>query len=398
MKNMRKYVLAGVSAAVVSFSAAAQAETVKVGLIAPFSGPFAVWGTQFKMGVEAFQKVYGNEVNGHKIEVIYRDSGGINPAKTRQHAEELIIREKARFLTGFTMTPNALSVAEIINETKIPAIIMNAATGMITRRSPYFARVSMTIPQYIRPVGEWASKVAKKKTAYTIVSDYAPGHDAEIYFEKGFQANGGKMLGKDRAPLSTTDFAPYLERAAKSGAEAVYIFVPAGAPSIAAIREFAKRGLKDKGVLLLCGGEVQEIFLPAIGDDVVGAISGLHYTETRDSEENKKFRKALNDLYGEKKGIPDIATVGAFDGMKLIYEAVRKHGPKVTGDQAIAMYKGMKWESPRGPVMIDPVERDIIQNVYLRKVEKKDGKLVNVDFYTAPMIKDPWKEENPAKK
>ena len=309
---MKKFIAGAASAALISLAGAAQAETVKVGLIAPFSGPFAVWGAQFKMGVEAFQKVNGMEVNGHKIEVVYRDSGGINPAKTRQHAEELIIREKARFLTGFTMTPNALSVAEIINETKIPAIIMNAATGMITRRSQYYARVSMTIPQYIKPVGDWAAKVAKKKTAYTIVSDYAPGHDAEVYFAKGFEKNGGKILGKDRAPLSTSDFAPYLERAAKSGAEAVYIFVPAGAPSIAAIREFAKRGLKDKGVLLLAGGEVQEIFLPAIGDDVVGAISGLHYTETRDSAENKKFRKALEDLYGKQKGIPDIATVGAW--------------------------------------------------------------------------------------
>lgn len=394
-----KKLLCGVAVVcLLSMSGQAGAETVKVGLLAPFSGPFAVWGSQFKMGVEAFQKVYGGEVNGHKIEVVYRDTGGINPAKTRQHAEELIIREKVRFLTGFTMTPNALAVAEIINETKIPAIIMNAATGMITRRSPYFARVSMTIPQYIKPVGDWAAKVAGKKTAYTIVSDYAPGHDAEIYFSKGFEANGGKVLGKDRAPISTTDFAPYLERAAKSGAQAVYIFVPAGTPSIAAIREFAKRGLKDKGVLLLAGGELQEIFLPAIGDDVIGAISGLHYTETRASEENRKFRQALDALYGKQKGIPDIATVGAWDGMKLVYEAVRKHGPKVTGDQAIALYKGMKWESPRGPVMIDAQERDIVQNVYLRKVEKKDGKLINVDFYTAPMIKDPWKEENPAKK
>lgn len=396
MKNT--FIGAVAAAALVAASAAAQAETVKIGLIAPFSGPFAVWGTQFKMGVEAFQKVNGKEVNGHKVEVLYRDTGGINPAKTRQHAEELIIREKVKFLTGFTMTPNALSVAEIANETKIPVVIMNAATGMITRRSPYYVRVSMTIPQYAKPIGVWAAKEGKKKTAYTIVSDYAPGHDAEVYFSKGFEESGGKMLGKDRAPLSTTDFAPYLERASKSGAEAVYIFVPAGAPSIAAIREFANRGLKKKGVALMAAGEIQEILLPAIGEDVLGTISGLHYTETRDTKINKDFRKALFELYGEKKGIPDIASVAAWDGMKLVYEAIRKFGPKVTGDQAIGMYKGMKWESPRGPVMIDPKERDIIQNVYLRKVEKRDGKLVNIDFYTAPMVKDPWKEENPAKK
>ncbi|MGE3645879.1 MAG: ABC transporter substrate-binding protein, partial [Beijerinckiaceae bacterium] len=341
---MRKTVFAAALAGALTLAGAAAAETVKVGFIAPFSGPFAVWGTQFKMGVEAFQKINGLEVNGHKIEIVYRDTGGINPAKTRQFAEELLLRDKIRFLAGFTMTPNALAVADVINEAKIPAVIMNAATGMITRKSPYYVRVSMTIPQYVAPIGEWAAKEAKKKTAYTIVSDYAPGHDAEIYFSKNFEANGGKMLGKDRAPVNTTDFAPYLERASKSGAEVVYIFVPAGTPSISAIREFAKRGLKGKGVMLLAAGEIQEILLPAIGDDVLGTVSGLHYTETRGSKLNQDFRKALTELYGADKGIPDIASVAAWDGMKLIYEAVAKFGPKVTGDQAIGFYKGMKWE------------------------------------------------------
>jgi len=394
---MHKLIASAASVALIAAAGAAQAETVKVGLIAPFSGPFAVWGKQFKQSVEAFQKVNGTSVNGNKIEVIYRDSGGINPAKTRQHATELILRSKVRFLTGFTMTPNALSVAQILNKTKIPAVIMNAATGFIVRKSPYYVRTSMTVGQYVMPTAVWASKVKKLKTAYILVSDYAPGHDAEKYFEKGFVSGGGKIVGKDRMALKTTDFAPFMERAAKSGAQSVYIFVPAGAPSTAAIREFAKRGLKDKGVVLLAGGEVQEIFLPAIGDAVVGTVSGMHYTETRDSDLNKRFRKALVDLHGPG-AIPDIASVGAWDGMKLIYEAVRKFGPKVTGPQAIGMYKGMKWESPRGPVMIDPKERDIVQNVYLRRVEKRNGKLVNVDFYTSKMARDPWQLENPLKK
>ena len=394
---MKTIIAGAASIALIAAAGAAKAETVNVGLIAPFSGPFAVWGKQFKQSVEAFQKVNGDSVKGHKVNIIYRDSGGINPAKTRQHAEELILRSKVRFLTGFTMTPNALSVAEIISETKIPAVIMNAATGFIVRKSPYYVRASMTVAQYVKPTAIWAAKEAKIKTAYILVSDYAPGHDAEKYFEKGFVESGGKILGKDRMALSTSDFAPFMERAAKSGAESVYIFVPAGAPSTSAIREFAKRGLKKKGVKLLAGGEVQQIFLPAIGDDVIGTISGMHYTETRNSELNKKFRKALTDLHGPK-AVPDIASVGAWDGMKLIYAAIEKHGPKVTGDQAINLYKGMKWESPRGPVMIDPVERDIVQNVYLRKVVKKDGKLVNEDFYTAKMVKDPWQLENPIKK
>jgi branched-chain amino acid transport system substrate-binding protein len=399
---MKKIISGAASAALMTIAGltmtgTARAETVNVGLIAPFSGPFAVWGKQFKESVEAFQKANGKTVKGHTINVIYRDSGGINPAKSRQHAEELILREKVRFLTGFTMTPNALAVAEIINETKIPAVIMNAATGFIVRKSPYYVRASMTVAQYVKPTGLWAAREGKMKTAYIMVSDYAPGHDAEKYFEKGFIEGGGKIVGKDRMAISTTDFAPYMERASKSGAEAVYIFVPAGAPSTSAIKEFAKRGLKKKGVKLLAGGEVQEIFLPAIGDDVIGTISGVHYTETRDSEANKAFRKALTDTHGPNT-VPDMASVGAWDGMKLIYAAVEKFGPKVTGDQAIGMYKGMKWESPRGPVMIDPNERDIVQNVYLRKVEKRDGKLVNIDFFTTKMAKDPWQLENPVKK
>jgi len=394
---MKSLVVGAAVAALLAVSGAAQAETVKVGLIAPFSGPFAVWGAQFRMGVEAFQKVHGNSVNGHRIEVIYRDVGGVNPARTRQHAEELILRERVRFLTGFTMTPNTLAVAEIANETKIPVVIMNAATGMITRQSPYFVRASMTIPQYVRPIGTWAAKEGGIKTAYTIVSDYAPGHDAEIYFSQGFEEHGGKVLGKDRVALATTDFAPFLERAARSGAQAVYIFVPAGAPSVAAIREFANRGLKAKGVTLLAAGEVQDLFLPAIGEEVIGTVSGLHYTAANPSELNQTFRKALTELYGADS-VPDIAAVGAWDGMKLIYEAVAKHGPKVTGDQAMELFKGMEWESPRGPVKIDPEERDIIQNVYLSRIEKVDGKMVNVPFYTEPMVKDPWKLDNPAKK
>ena len=194
-----------------------------------------------------------------------------------------------------------------------------------------------------------------------------------------------------------TDFAPYIERAGNSGAQAVYVFIPAGAPSVSLVREFAKRGLKDKGVKLLAGGEVQEIFLPAIGDDVIGTISSAHYTETNTNPENVLLRKTLVEMFG-KDATPDMGTVGAWDGTKLIYDAIKQFGPKITGDQFVNFAKGRKWDSPRGPIMIDPVERDIVQQVYMRKVEKRDGKLVNIDFFTSGMVKDPWKESNPAKK
>ncbi|MGE3246878.1 MAG: ABC transporter substrate-binding protein [Beijerinckiaceae bacterium] len=396
MKREGAILAAGLFAAIAS-SAGAAAETIRIGHISNFSGPFAVWGQQFKRSIEAYQKVHGDTVNGNKVEVLYRDVGAVNPARARQLAEELILRDKIKVLTGFSLTPNAMAVAEVLTESKTPLVIFNAATSVIPRMSPYYVRVSTTVQQYVRPLGLWAGRTGKKKTAYTMVSDYAPGHDAEEAFIDGFTKAGGKVLGKDRIPLATTDYAPYMERAANSGAEDVYIFMPAGTPSIAIIREFAKRGLKAKGMRLLTGGEVQEIYLPAIGDDVVGTISALHYTETNTTAENAKLKQTFKDMFG-KDAIPDMGAVAAWDGMHLIYEAIRALGPKFTGDQFIAFARGKTFNSPRGPIMIDPVERDIVQNVYIRKVEKRGGKLVNVDFYTEKMVKDPWKEARPPKK
>lgn len=391
---MKAFKGALVGAALLASAATASAEVIKIGLIANFSGAFAVWGQQFKQSVEAFQKVNGNSVNGHEIQFVYRDNGGADPAKSRQLAEELILREKVKFLTGFDLTPNALAVAELITEAKVPTVIFNAATSIITRKSPYFVRTSMTIQQYVAPLPDWAFKEGGIKTVYSLVSDYAPGHDGEEIFVRRFEALGGKIVGKDRIPLNATDFAPYLERAAASGAQAIYLFLPAGSPSVAFVREFAKRGLKEKGIKLLGGGETQEVYLPAIGDDAVGVITSAHYTETNSNPENVALRKTLVEMFG-KDATPDMGTVGAWDGMRLIYDAIKEFGPKITADQFVNFAKGRKWNSPRGPIMIDPVERDIIQQVYIRRVEKVDGKLVNVDFYTSPMIKDPWKENNP---
>ncbi len=395
--HMRRIVVAFAAGVLATTATAGLADTIKIGHISNFSGPFAVWGQQFKRSIEAYQKVHGDTVNGHKIEVLYRDVGAVNPAKARQLAEELILRDKIKVLTGFSLTPNALAVAEVITESKTPLVIFNAATSVITRKSPYYVRISLTVQQYIRPLGVWAGKNSEKKTSYTLVSDYAPGHDAEEAFVSGFTSSGGKVLGKDRIPLATTDYAPYMERAASSGAEYVYIFMPAGAPSIAIIREFAKRGLKQKGMKLLTGGEVQEIYLPAIGDDVIGTISSLHYTETNTNPENILIRKTFTEMFG-RDAVPDMGAIGAWDGMHLIYEAVKALGPKFTGDQFVEFAKGKTFKSPRGPILIDPIERDVIQNIYIRRVEKRDGKLVNIDVYTEKMVKDPWKEAHPLKK
>ncbi len=389
MKFLLKLALAG---SLVMSTTAAFAQTVKIGLLAPFSGPFAVWGTQFKQSVEAFQKIHGDSIKGSKIEIIYRDNAG-DPARTRQLAEEMILREKVSFLTGFSLTPEALAVAELITEAKVPAVIMNSGTAIITRKSPYFVRTSFTVNMFAEPIPAWFEK-EKIKSVYILVSDYAPGHDIQAAVAGHANKLGVKILGQERIPLSTTDFAPYMERAANANPEVVYMFMPAGAPSIAIVREFAKRGLKDKGIKLAGSGEVQEVYLPSIGDDVIGTISGFHYTETNTNPQNVLLRKTLVEMFGPN-AVPDAGSVGAWDGMRLMYDAISEIGPKINGDQFIAFAKGRKWDSPRGPISIDPVERDIIQNMYLRRVEKRDGKLVNIDIMTVPNVRDPWKIANP---
>lgn len=372
---------------------AAQAEVVKVGIIAPFSGPFARWGEQFTQAIKVFQKHNGTTVKGHTVEVIYRDVGGPDPAKSRQLAEELILREKVQFLGGFAFTPNALAIAELITEAKVPAVLMNAATAVITRRSPYFVRSSFTAPQVAAPIGQWAPKNGMKKVV-VLVSDYGPGHDMEATFIKHFKANGGEVPEAIRVPLATTDFAPFYERVLKHKPDAMFMFGPGGPSSVGMINTWASR-LRPAGVKLLVTNETQEIDLPKIGKSAIGVIGSSHYTETVDNPLNNALRKDLTGLFGPN-AVPDTATVSAYDGMKLIYMVIDKLGPRPDALAAVNAMRGAEFASPRGPIRIDPKERDIIQNVYLRRVEERGGRLVNINFATIPMVRDPWKDENPS--
>lgn len=240
-------------AALLALNGMAAADIVKVGVIGVFSGGFARWGEQFKQAIEVYQKHNGDSVNGHKIEILYRDAGGPDPAKARQLAEELILREKVQFLAGFAFTPNALSVAQLITEAKVPTVIFNAATASVTRRSPYFVRVSFTLPQDTAPVAEWAPKNGIKKVV-TLVSDYAPGHDAEIQFLKTFKEGGGEIAESIRVPLSTTDFAPFFERVLNQKPDAMFMFGPGGPASVSMINTWAFR-LKPAGIQLLTTNE-----------------------------------------------------------------------------------------------------------------------------------------------
>ena len=398
-----KWMLGAVTAAALSLSAgaASAAEIFKVGLIADFTGAFATWGSQFQQAIDAYQAVHGKTVKGPdgkeiEIQFITRDVASQGPDKAKQLAEELVLREKVKMLAGFDLSPHAMSVADISQQAKIPVVIFNAATASITRGSPYYIRVSMTIPQNVVPLAQWSIKNGIK-TVYMITSDYAPGYDAENFFKKEFEKLGGRVIGSARSPITETNFGVYMEKVLQAKPDALYMFQPAGAPSIALVKAYAERGLKAAGIKLLGTGETQEIMMGGYSDDVIGTVTSFHYTEGNKNPENVKMVAQIKKMFGEKAGT-DIASVAAWDGTDLIHRSVAALGPNADGLKYVDFMKNQKLDnSPRGPMAIDPVERDVVQNMYIRRVEKKDGKYVNVDIDTVPMVKDPWKIDNPPK-
>ena len=365
-------------------------EPLKIGVIAPFSGPFADYGRQFEGGIKAFMKVNGATVAGRKVEILYRDTTGPNPEIAKRHAQELVTRDKVDFLAGFGLTPEALAVADVATEAKKPMVVMNAASSVVTTRSPYIARFSMTLPQVSAPMGTWAAKNGIK-TVYILVSDFAPGIDSENAFKKEFEAQGGKVVDAVRTPLRNPDFAPYIQRIKDAKPNAVFVFVPAGEQSISFMKAFEERGLAKEGIRVIGPGDVtDDDVLNAIGEPVVGVITSHHYSAAHDSPENRAFVKAFGEVQKELKR-PNFMGVGGYDGMAAIAEVVKKLGNKIDGDQAMEILKNMKLTSPRGPIAIDPATRDIVQTVYIRKVEKRGNEYWNVEFDKFENVKDPGK-------
>ena len=372
----------------VAFSATAQ--PVKIGVIAEFSGPFADYGTQIHNGMKTYLKMHGDTFGGRKIEIITRDTTGAAPEVAKRLAQELITRDNVDILAGFGLTPNALAVAPIDAEAKKPMVIMNAATSVITTRSPYIVRVSHTLPQDTQPIAQWAWKNGIKR-AYTLVSDYGPGQDAEAAFVKAFKAAGGQVIDSIRTPLQNPDFAPFLQRIKDSKPEAVFVFLPPGSQTIAFIKGYEERGLKGAGIKLIATGDLTDDgVLQAMGDPTLGLITSFHYSAAHDSPENKAFVKAYAEVNGTKYR-PNFMACAGYDGMAAIAEALKKTNGSTDPDKFLAALKGMKLMSPRGPIMIDPETRDIVQTVYIREVKKVNGELYNVEFDKFPDVKDPGK-------
>ncbi|MFC5458190.1 ABC transporter substrate-binding protein [Massilia niabensis] len=382
---------AAATAATFAFTPAAHAQdTIKVGVIAPFSGPFADYGKQMQGGIKAWMAQHGNTVAGKKIQVIYKDTTGPAPEVAKRLAQELVVRDKVDFLAGFGLTPEALAVAPIAQQSKKPMIIMNAATSVITTKSNYIARFSMTLPQISAPMADWAVK-NKIRNVVTVVADYGPGIDAEKAFSDRLVKNGGKIVEASRVPLRNPEFAPFIQRIKDAKPDAVFVFVPAGEQSIAFMKGYRERGLAAAGIKVIATGDLtDDHVLPAMGDNTLGVITTFHYSAAHKSPENDAFLKSFASA-NPQGGRPNFMAVGAYDGMNAIYQVSNKLGGKIEGDKAMAVLKGMKIQSPRGPIMIDPATRDIVQTVYVRKVEKVNGQPYNVEFDQFRDQKDPGK-------
>jgi branched-chain amino acid transport system substrate-binding protein len=366
--------------------------TVKIGVVMSFSGQFADPGSQIDNGIKLYMKEHGDTVAGKKIEIIRKDNGGVAPDVAKRLSQELIVRDKVDMLAGFDLTPNALAAADVSAQAKKFMVNMNAATSIITTKSPYMVRTSFTVPQVNEALGSWAYKSGARK-AYTLVSDFSPGHDGEGAFQRAFKEAGGEIIGSARYPVANQDFTAFLQRAKDLNPDVLYIWVPGGPQPAAIGKAVAERGIDLKKTKVLGQGELTfDEALKGMGDAGLGFITAFHYDHNHQSAKNRKF---VTDYNAEFKRNPDMFSVGGYDGMHVIYEALKKTKGDTDGDALIAAAKGLAWESPRGQMSIDPETRDVVQTVYIRRVEKVNGQLVNVEFDKLENMKDPFKARMP---
>lgn len=374
---------AGITAAMPSFAAAA--EPFRIGLIVPMSGPFASTGKQIDAAVRLYLQQHGATVAGRAVQVILKDDGGVSPDVTKRLAQELVSRDKVQVLAGFGLTPLAFAAAPVATQARVPMIVMAAATSVIPQRSPYIVRTGFTLAQVTAPMAQWAAKNGIRKVV-TLVSDYGPGLDAEKVFVKGLTAGGGTIVESLRAPLRNPDYAPFLAKVRDLKPDALFVFVPSG-EGAAVLKQFTERGLAAAGVRLICTGDVlDDDLMASIGPAAAGVVSSHHYSAAHPSAENKAYVDAFQKA---NKGLrPNFHSVGAYDGMHLICQALRKTGGDSNGDKLLAAMKGMSWTSVRGPVTIDAATRDIVQTVYIRKAEAVDGAYYNVEFDQVDKVRD----------
>ncbi|MCA1404410.1 ABC transporter substrate-binding protein [Ensifer sp. IC3342] len=384
---MKRTILAALAA--LAMSGAAEADTIKVGVIGPFSGPFALQGKNFKAGIDAYMALNGSKVGDDDVEVIYRDVPQADPAQSKALAQELVVKEGVQYLAGFYFTPDAMAVTPLLEQGNVPLVIMNAATSAIVTKSPLAVRTSFTLWQTSTPIAKVAKDAGVSKVIL-VVSDYGPGVDAENAFKKAYEAVGGEIVEAVRMPLATNDFSPIMQRIKDSGAEGVFAFLPSGPTTLGFVKAYNENRLKDAGIKLFAPGDLtQESDLPALGEAALGLQTTFHYAVSHDSPENKAFVEAAGKAIGNPAEL-SFPAVGAYDGMHVIYKMIEATGGEQDAQKAVDAVKGLSWTSPRGPVSIDPESRHITQNIYLREVAKaEDGSYYNKEIQTFEKQGDP---------
>jgi branched-chain amino acid transport system substrate-binding protein len=381
--------LGGLAAALFAALPASAQQPIRIGMINVYSGQFADAGIQLDNGAKTYMQQHGDTVAGRKIEIIRKDVGGVAPDVAKRLAQELVVRDNVDILAGFLLTPNALAAADVSTQAKKFMVVMNAATSIITTKSPYMIRTSVTLPQVAETFGTWAVTKGGVKKSYTMVTDYGPGHDFEGGFVRAFKAAGGEIVGSVRFPVANPDFSAFVQRAKDLNPESIMIFIPGGAQPAALGKAFAERGIDLKKTKVLGSGETTaEQALKSMGDNALGIITAWHYDYTSQNPKNVAFVKLFNEMH---KRNPDFFSSGGYDGMHAIYETLKKTGGKTDGDALIAAAKGLKWDSIRGPMSIDPETRDVVQTIYIRRVERVGNELINVPFDKVENVKDPVK-------
>ncbi len=376
----RRALLAAGALALTASSIAHADDVVRVGLLLEMSGPFADFGKQMQTGVAVWQKQFGETVAGKKVEVIVKDVGGSNPELAKRLAQEMIVRDKVQVLGGFGFTPNALSVAPLATQAKIPMVVMNAAATGLTAKSPFIVRTSLSYDDVVPPIAQWAVRNGSKK-AYVLVADYAPGHDAEAAFTAAYRKAGGEVIGSVQTPVVTLDFSPYVQRIKDAKPDLVFAFVNGGDVAPALFKEYREKGLPEAGIQLVGTGDiVDESILDAIGDRGVGTVTVFPYSPSHKSEVNARYQRDYKALRPGAR--PSLMSVSAYDGMAAIYAALKKTNGNADGEALMEAFKGLQLDSPRGAISIDPTSRDIVQNKYIRRVVKVDGGIANEEFET----------------
>src|SRR5512145_2343613 len=382
---MKKALIAAALAA--AFGSAHAQQTVKIGMPLTLSGQFADAASQMLNGARTYMKMHGDTVAGKKIELITKDVGGPAPDVAKRLSQELVVRDRVDILAGYVLTPNAMAGGDVSAEAKKFMVVMNAATSVVITKSPYMIRTSVTLPQVMETFGTWAATKGGLKQAYTMVTDYGPGHDSENAFQSAFKAAGGNIVGSVRFPVANPDFSAFVQRAKDIGPESIFIFIPGGAQPAALGKAFAERGIDKKKTKVLGSGETTaEAALKAMGDNALDMITAWHYDYKLDNKLNQAFVKEFNAMHGRN---PDFFSIGGYDGMHAIYETLKKTKGNTDGEAMITAAKGLKWQSPRGPMSIDPETRDVVQTVYIRRVQKVGNELVNVPFDKVENVRDP---------